>query len=557
MNRTSSVANRLTVIDFFGGAGGFSEGFRRAGFDIVMGVDNWQPAITTHNFNHNLNDEVKSVLDFENVDEIEKLPDTDIIIGSPPCQLFSVSNHGGNADKTEGVLLIKAFLKVVAVKKHKKNSKLKAWLMENVPNSRNYVKEYYTFSDLGLTNWAENNGLNPKEIAVKVQKNGGILHSDDYGSPQARSRFVCGEIVSSGEFPTPEKILNRPITLDEVFKNFPKPFGNLKLAKEYADPNYPELRVDAKEIFDHFYDTGVYQVQWQKARDSKQKHPYMGKMSFPENLNKPSRTIMATQSASTREAILYKSELNRKGDGEYRLPTVREAAIIMGFPIDYQFYGSESIKWRQVGNAVCVQLSYALAKAILNSIQEKQLPAKNIVKDLSVFTYLDSAVPKDFNNPPVRNEKALFRQFPVKSGNMTVDLTNKINGEIGQWGVVAHSGTGKNFKVMNVSRSNQIVAKKFLRKLKPELIDEVKSDLLLRKYSISHLNSKNKSYGFTNEEQSHPYYLINYIGDIIGHYVADDNIVDVSGTELAMLKEKIPLSQLMSLYLVSIIIYGK
>ena len=84
---------RLTVIDFFCGAGGFSEGFRRAGYDVIMGIDNWQPAITTHNFNHGLNDNVKSVLDFENIEEINKLPNTDIIIGSPPCQLFSLSNH--------------------------------------------------------------------------------------------------------------------------------------------------------------------------------------------------------------------------------------------------------------------------------------------------------------------------------------------------------------------------------------------------------------------------------------------------------------------------------
>ena len=50
---------RLTVIDFFCGGGGFSEGFRRAGFDVIMGVDSWKPAIETHNFNHNLKDKIK------------------------------------------------------------------------------------------------------------------------------------------------------------------------------------------------------------------------------------------------------------------------------------------------------------------------------------------------------------------------------------------------------------------------------------------------------------------------------------------------------------------
>ncbi|MGC8563174.1 MAG: DNA cytosine methyltransferase, partial [Thermoplasmata archaeon] len=41
----------LTVIDLFCGAGGFSEGFHQAGFDVVLGVDNWRPACETHRLN--------------------------------------------------------------------------------------------------------------------------------------------------------------------------------------------------------------------------------------------------------------------------------------------------------------------------------------------------------------------------------------------------------------------------------------------------------------------------------------------------------------------------
>ncbi len=71
------------VIDFFCGAGGFSEGFRQQGFKVVMGVDNWRPAIESHNINHNLSDAPKDVLDFESLDEIAKLPDTEIIVAAP------------------------------------------------------------------------------------------------------------------------------------------------------------------------------------------------------------------------------------------------------------------------------------------------------------------------------------------------------------------------------------------------------------------------------------------------------------------------------------------
>lgn len=128
----------MRVIDFFCGAGGFSEGFRQQGFEIIMGIDNWRPAVQTHNLNHGLNDEVMDVLDFEgDLSRINELPDTEVIIGSPPCVTFSMSNRAGKADKTLGIRLIEAYLRVVAVKKYQPDSILKAWLMENVPRSSN------------------------------------------------------------------------------------------------------------------------------------------------------------------------------------------------------------------------------------------------------------------------------------------------------------------------------------------------------------------------------------------------------------------------------------
>ena len=147
--------NNLRVIDFFCGAGGFSEGFRQQEFKIIKGIDFWQPAIDTHNLNHNLNDTVKNILDFWNEDsaevtEIEKLEDVEFLIGSPSCVSFSMSNRAGKADKTYGVRLIEAYLRVIAVKKNKKKSILKAWYMENVPKSRDFISKKYTFKQLNL-----------------------------------------------------------------------------------------------------------------------------------------------------------------------------------------------------------------------------------------------------------------------------------------------------------------------------------------------------------------------------------------------------------------------
>ena len=122
--------NKITVIDFFCGAGGFSEGFKQQGYEIIAGYDHWKPAVETFNHNFSTNSEVKNILVFkESIEEINKLPNTDVIIGSPPCVSFSSSNISGKADKESGVLLTKIFLRIVAVKKFQPNSILKAWYM--------------------------------------------------------------------------------------------------------------------------------------------------------------------------------------------------------------------------------------------------------------------------------------------------------------------------------------------------------------------------------------------------------------------------------------------
>ena len=132
----------ITVADFFCGAGGFSEGFYQEGFNMVFALDCWKPAYITHEHNHKQCKTVcVNILDIDTPEEIDQIiPDTDIIIGSPPCVSFSNSNQSGNADKTLGIQLIMRFLKIILYKKTKANSKLKYWIMENVPNSIKFIK---------------------------------------------------------------------------------------------------------------------------------------------------------------------------------------------------------------------------------------------------------------------------------------------------------------------------------------------------------------------------------------------------------------------------------
>ena len=140
-NSANTIANtitnvttetNITVCDFFCGAGGFSEGFYQEGFDVVFALDYWKPAYITHEHNHkNCKNVCMNILDIDSIEKIDEIiPDTTIIIGSPPCVSFSSSNLSGKADKTLGLQLINQFLKIILYKKTKPNSKLKYWIME-------------------------------------------------------------------------------------------------------------------------------------------------------------------------------------------------------------------------------------------------------------------------------------------------------------------------------------------------------------------------------------------------------------------------------------------
>ena len=85
----------LKVIDLFCGAGGLSEGFRQAGFDIRLGVDTDGDACSTYQLNQPGAVAVEGDLgDLSSVDLLDeaRLNEVQIVLGGPSCQGFST--HG-------------------------------------------------------------------------------------------------------------------------------------------------------------------------------------------------------------------------------------------------------------------------------------------------------------------------------------------------------------------------------------------------------------------------------------------------------------------------------
>ena len=556
----------LTVIDFFCGAGGFSEGFRQKNFKIIKGYDNWQPAINTYNHNFGTDSKVKNILDFKNkIDEIENLPETDVIIGSPPCVSFSSSNKSGKADKSLGLELIKCFLRVVAVKKHQKNSILKAWFMENVANSKKYLEEYYTFEDLNLTEWAKENYLNPKSEALRLLENTTIINSADYGSYQARKRAVSGEIIFKRSFTIPKKThSNKSIEKFKQWHSLKKLLSKMPIPNSQnkhdlvVDPIYPSIKLNLQDLTDHFYDSGLYKSEWKQARELKINHYCMGKMSYPENLDKPSRTITATKSGTSREALVYKSEYNRKGNGEYRTPTIREAASIMGFPFTHQFLGSINSKWRLVGNAVCPSVSRALASEVLTQLKIKHSNRLKLIKKSNIenVNNLNTFREKNFDKQPKRNNQSRFRRHPLKEGNMTVTLSNydieNNTKTLEYWFTSIQYGTGVNFK-------NQKVEDGFYKEIEPLIVKEKNG-----KEFINIINN-----GFTDKIGSakdlqimyekqvsindllEPTALVERVNEIISNIIFENINFHQKDKILFKNKSIIPMSQVFALYAIN------
>lgn len=493
----------MKVVDIFCGAGGFSEGFRQAGFDIILGIDKWEPAVLTHRSNHpeakTLLADVVRISLLPDLEFEEIIPDSEIIIGSPPCVSFSNSNRSGKADKNEGIALLKAFFRIVARKKWKKNSKLKYWIMENVPNSLKYIEENYSAKDLGLK------GLNNLRV-----KNGtsDIINAVFYGVPSRRKRIFCGE------FPIPAKTVHNEksiIHLRQVLESLGDPKQRINCL--ISDPNY-SFNLLGEKVTDHHYVQKLARFQWKTAKRLKQDKGYMGKLAFPEDLDRPARTVMATMTFGARESMILGN-----GKGSFRAPTIREVASLMSFPIDYDFYGrSIGIKYRLVGNAVPPKMSFAFAKAILEkegySVPIKYIPINRI--DNGEFINLNGKI------IPMRSEKRKHAKsrfkyhLPyLKINAFRVELTNfqsDFANNRFSWNTEIHRGQGQSAKV-------------YIPKINIELFQNEEQKQIIKcisflKNSAVSFNEFQNIYCMTNNERKKmglvgPFELLDVVNDFI------------------------------------------
>ncbi len=177
---------KLTVIDLFSGCGGISKGFEDAGFEILLGIDNWDDALKTFEHNHKtakaINEDIFE-LTGDKIKEYVGNKKIDLVVGGPPCQGFSLA--GNRNENDERNLLVFHFARIV------NELKPKAFVMENVLGilsmaggkiKKDLIKE---FEEIGY------NVIEPK-----------ALYAHHYGVPQMRRRVIfLGIRKDLGKFP--------------------------------------------------------------------------------------------------------------------------------------------------------------------------------------------------------------------------------------------------------------------------------------------------------------------------------------------------------------------
>ncbi|MDJ0737641.1 MAG: DNA cytosine methyltransferase [Nostocaceae cyanobacterium] len=209
-----------TVLDLFCGAGGMSLGFQNAGCEILGGIDKNPYAIKTHHRNF---PKSKLQLPAQEIEQIDlfNLPikpgEVDILIGGPPCQVFStvglgkMKSLGKNIETDHRNLLYRYFVDFLNYYKPL------VFVIENV----NTLKGHRIFSQLQteLENGLPAHQYDYPGYEIKSE----ILTASNYGVPQIRKRlFIVGlrqNINFKFEFPKPNSITS--ISVGDAISDLP------------------------------------------------------------------------------------------------------------------------------------------------------------------------------------------------------------------------------------------------------------------------------------------------------------------------------------------------
>lgn len=340
----SEIKSPYTAIELFAGAGGTALGFENAGIQHILlnEIDKDCVATLQHNFPKGTN---IIHADVHNVDFSPWKGKVDIVQAGFPCQAFSYAGKSMGFEDTRGTLFFE-FARCV------KETMPKIAVGENV---KGLLKH-----DNGRTLKTMINAL--KEIGYKVQYK--VLRAQYLDVPQKRERLIIIAIRNDLNipfiFPT-EK--NYTVSLRAALKDCPKSEGQ----------SYPKRKAEILSLVPE----GGY---WRDLPIDIQKEYMKGSFHLSGGKTGMARRLSWDEPSLTLTCAPAQKQTERCHPSETRPLTIREYARIQSFPDNWKFQGTMSSQYKQIGNAVPVNLSYHIGCCLVemldclnNSIEEQPL----------------------------------------------------------------------------------------------------------------------------------------------------------------------------------------
>ena len=354
----------MNFVDLFCGAGGLSCGLEMAGHKCLLGVDFNKDAIETFRRNHPLASAIQgdiSGLTNSAIAQGVGLEVVDMVVGGPPCQGFSTIGKGAANDKRNQLFL--EFVRIV------KFLNPKIVIFENVTgllakkNAKVLKAIFAQFEKLGYSMDAR--VLNARHFGVaQMRKRVIIIGTKKVGAPNF-PRITHGIEVGKNYFMVGDAFA--PIGRTECPKNH-----NVKDAEIKNSLDKKRLRlipegcgVRYKEDEENYWPKSLrYGHDWAALKEGRLREARYQRL----HRQRPSFTIMTSKNS------YYHPTLDRH-------LTAREAACIQGFPMEFEFFGSVTSQFKQIGNAVPPLLGYNLG-LVAGEILAMPCPVEKFVRNI-------------------------------------------------------------------------------------------------------------------------------------------------------------------------------
>lgn len=340
------------AIDLFAGAGGFSVGLLRAGFDVLCGVDSWSRAAETYrlNFEHPcLHGDLTNISGGQ-IRAFAAAGDReiDLMAGGPPCQGFSIQRIGPDHDSRNSLVLEFALLV--------KELHPRMFLMENVPGL------------LGKRGSELLQAFLDRMAGAGYDVEAQVVNAADYGVPQVRKRLIVvgwrAGSLAPFKLPAAAQPGGRWKSVAEAIGDLPSPPERLSGGD---DPLHKKTRMSAlnRERLLHIPPGGGMEhlpvhlrVDCHKAGADKIGHRYVyGRLAA----DRPASTITARFDSFSRGRFAHPTE--------HRNITLREGARLQTFEDSFRFSGNQEEIAMLIGNAVPPVLAESLARALREHLQ--------------------------------------------------------------------------------------------------------------------------------------------------------------------------------------------